>query len=576
MWKAVFQERDYGQITGQFKESWNKIIRANIAFVNNNQDRFIFHLLIFLVLLILMLYLHHRGKQTSVASGSDDALDTAYYFVSRPFSAAFLMALILSVWIYSETTISVDEFMLLLFFIPVLRLIPGVLSREFHKPVYFLAGLIVLDVMQKNATGYVLFQRLLLLVGTLISIAVLWRMIQNTKNLFKKKIRFHYKHIQRVSYFIIIILSISLLANLIGAFRFSRTITWGIIESAYAFVILFLTAKVSSGLITILIRRRRTQAMQFIKTSAFKIEKWATLAIYLVAVFIWIRVIIKSFGLLQSFKEFYSDIIMHHWEVGHITISVEAIFDFVLILLTTFVIERSIRILLALEVFPRLKLPRGIPGAITMVMRYVLIVLGLFLAFTALGVDLGKFALLAGALGVGLGFGLQKIVANFISSLIIAFGQLIRVGDTVKYGNYIGNVTDIGVNSTVVKSFDGSEVIIPNGDLISNNVVNWTLNDNQRRMELPVKVAYGNDPHQVIQILEVVARKHESVLEGPEPFAIFNGFGDNFLDFTLYYWIYTSNYWKARNEVALVVHDTLKAQGIGTPRPQRDVRWKPI
>jgi small-conductance mechanosensitive channel len=572
LWNAVFQERDYGQITGQFQESWNKIIRANIAFVRNNQDRFIFHLMIYLALFILMLYLNRRSRQTSGAGGSDDALETSYYFISRPFSAAFLMALILSIWIYSETTASVSEFIMLLFLIPVLRLTPGILSREFHKPVYFMAGLFVLDVMQKNASGYIIFQRLLLLVATFISIVVILRMILNTKNVFKENTRFRYKHFKRIFYLIAIILSISFLANFIGSFRLSRTITWAIVESAHVFVTLFITAKVTSGLITILVRRRRTQAMQFIKTYTFKIEKWVTSVVYLIAAFIWLRATSRAFGFMESIKKWYTDIIVHQWEVGAITISVEAIIDFILILLATFVLVRFLRILLALEVFPRLTLPKGIPGAITMVMRYILIVLGLFLAFSALGLDLSKFALLAGALGVGLGFGLQKIVANFISSLLIAFGQVIRVGDTVQYTNFIGNVKEIGVNSSVVKAFDGSEVIIPNADLISNNVVNWTLSDNQRRLELPVKVAYENDPHQVIQIMEEVAKKHESVLDSPEPFAIFNGFGDNFLDFTLYYWIYTQVFWKAKNEVALAVHDTLKALGIGTPRPQRDVR----
>jgi len=572
LWKALFQERNYGQITGQFKESWDKILRANIAFVNNNQDRFIFHLLIFVSLLTLMLYLNRRNKQMPADGVRDDALETSYYFVSRPFSAALLMALILSIWIYPETTASVDEFILLLFLIPVLRLMPGILSWQFRKPVYFLAGLFVLDVVQKNATGYILFQRLVLLVSTLIAFAVLWFMKRNTRDYFEKKKQFRFKRFQGVIYFILIFLGISILTNLIGIFRFSNTITWGIIDSAHALVILFLSAKVTSGLVTILIRRRHTQAMQFIKTYAFKIEKWATLSIYLIAALIWIRFTIKSFGFFQSLKEFYSGFTSYRWEIGTITISLEAIIEFILILIGTFIIVRIIRILLALELFPRLKLPKGIPAAITMVMRYILVVLGLFLAFSALGADLSKFALLAGALGVGLGFGLQKIVANFISSLIIAFAQLIRVGDTVKFGNFVGNVTDIGINSTVVKAFDGSEVIIPNGDLIANNVVNWTLSDNQRRMELPVKVAYGNDPHQVIQIMEEVAKKHESVLEKPPPFAIFNGFGDNFLDFTLYYWIYASDFWKAKNEVALLVHDTLKAKGIGTPRPQRDVR----
>jgi len=135
-----------------------------------------------------------------------------------------------------------------------------------------------------------------------------------------------------------------------------------------------------------------------------------------------------------------------------------------------------------------------------------------------------------------------------------------------------GNVQSIGVRSSTVKTFDGSEVIVPNADLISNRVTNWTLSDRKRRMELPVKVAFGNDPHQVLELIVSVARKHPDVLEDPEPFSVFNGFGDNYLDFTLYYWIPTQMYFKAKTEVALGVHDLITSKGIETPRPQRDVR----
>jgi small-conductance mechanosensitive channel len=128
------------------------------------------------------------------------------------------------------------------------------------------------------------------------------------------------------------------------------------------------------------------------------------------------------------------------------------------------------------------------------------------------------------------------------------------------------------VRSSTVKTFDGSEVIVPNADLISNRVTNWTLSDKRRRMELPVKVAFGHDPHQVLELILTVAKKHPDVLEDPEPFSVFNGFGDNYLDFTLYYWIPTHVYFKAKTEVALGVHDLIKASGIDTPRPQRDVR----
>ncbi len=147
-----------------------------------------------------------------------------------------------------------------------------------------------------------------------------------------------------------------------------------------------------------------------------------------------------------------------------------------------------------------------------MMVRYTLVAWEYFLALSSLGIDLGKFGILAGALGVGLGFGLQKIVANFISSLIIAFGRAIRVGDTVQYQDVLGNVKEIGVNASTVRTFDGSDAIIPNSDLISNKVTNWTLLDMQRRMLLPVKVAFGNNPHEVLKILEKVAQNMKMYL----------------------------------------------------------------
>lgn len=225
------------------------------------------------------------------------------------------------------------------------------------------------------------------------------------------------------------------------------------------------------------------------------------------------------------------------------------------------------------EIFSRFKLPRGIPGGISMLTRYTIIKIGFFLAISVVGVDLGKFGLLAGALGVGLGFGLRNIIENFVSGLIIIFERPIEVGDTVEIGDVFGNVEKIGIRSSTVKTFDGSEVIVPNGSLISNQVTNWTFSDRQRRMQLPVKVAFGNDPHKVLELLRKVAGKHAGVLEIPEPQAFFNGFGDNYLDFTLYYWV-SDNILQIKSEIALAVHDTIKDAGIDTPRPKGDFNLK--
>jgi small-conductance mechanosensitive channel len=228
-----------------------------------------------------------------------------------------------------------------------------------------------------------------------------------------------------------------------------------------------------------------------------------------------------------------------------------------------------------MELFTRLRLPRGVPGAISMMVRYTIIGFGFFLAISAIGVDLGKFGLLAGAMGVGLGFGLRNIIENFVSGLILMFERPIQVGDTVEVGDVLGNVLRIGVRSSTVKTFDGSEVIVPNANLISNIVTNWTMSDQRRRIKLSVKVALGNDPYQTLELLLKPAREHQGVLKFPEPMATFNGFGDNYLEFTLYYWI-TENILQTPSEVALGVHDSIRNAGIDTPRPKGDFNLKII
>jgi small-conductance mechanosensitive channel len=261
--------------------------------------------------------------------------------------------------------------------------------------------------------------------------------------------------------------------------------------------------------------------------------------------------------------------------LGTIEIAVGAVFSFIIILVIVFVLARLVRIFLEMEVFPRLRLPRGVPGAISMMVRYTIIGFGFFLAISAIGVDLGKFGLLAGAMGVGLGFGLRNIIENFVSGLILIFERPIQVGDTVEVGDVFGNVEKIGIRSSTVKTFDGSEVIVPNANLISNQVSNWTMSDQRRRIQLPVKVAFGNNPHKTLELLLKVAREHQGVLEFPEPMATFNGFGDNFLDFTLYYWI-SENILQTKSEIALGVHDIIKEAGIDTPRPKGDFNLKII
>jgi small-conductance mechanosensitive channel len=469
----------------------------------------------------------------------------------------------------------VGEFILLLLLVPVLRILPGIVMPALRKPIYFLAGLYLLDLLQKISLDYVVLHRLLLLLLAVLSFLLFAWVIRPGSEIHEMQLRFWPKLVLRLSFLVLVLLLISIVSNIVGSVSLAEVLTAGVVESVTTAAALYAIVLVSDGLIALLIRRRSARALQTVKIYEQQLERRAIFVIHLIAFIIWFRMTLRVFGLLKPLRNWFAEILAFQWKFGTITVSVQGVIDFLLILVAAFMLARVIRVFLDMEVFSRVRLPRGIPGAISMVVRYTIAGLGIFLALSSLGINLGKFGLLAGALGVGLGFGLQNIIANFVSGIILAFERPIQVGDTVEIGNVMGNVQEIGVRSSTVKTFDGSEVIVPNANLISDQVTNWTLSDASRRIQLPVKVAFGNDPHQVLDLLLKVAREHPEVLKSPEPIATFNGFGDNFLDFTLYYWI-SGNIFKNKTEVALGVHDAVKAAGIETPRPQRDLNLKII
>ena len=200
-----------------------------------------------------------------------------------------------------------------------------------------------------------------------------------------------------------------------------------------------------------------------------------------------------------------------------------------------------------------------------------------FFAVNAGGVELNKFTVLTGALGVGVGFGLQNIVNNFISGLILQFERPIHIGDVLDVDGTTGKVTRIGIRSSTVRTFQGAEVIIPNGNFISGKVINWTLSESLRRVELPVGVAYGTDPKLVTKLLDQAATTNESVLTSPVPAVYFKEFGDSSLNFELQFWVMQeSNVNRVKSEVALTVMELLDNAGIEIPFPQRDLRLRAV
>jgi len=185
--------------------------------------------------------------------------------------------------------------------------------------------------------------------------------------------------------------------------------------------------------------------------------------------------------------------------------------------------------------------------------------------------------IIGGALGVGIGFGLQNVVGNFVAGLILAFERPIREGDLIQLDTLTGEVRRIGFRASVIRTYEGAEVIVPNASLISENVVNWTLSDQQRRLTMQVGVAYGTDPATVTSLLLSVPPLFQNVLRAPAPIALFTGFGDSALNFELRYWTTdVGNILQLRSDVTTAVNNALAAAGIEVPFPQRDLHLRSV
>jgi len=230
------------------------------------------------------------------------------------------------------------------------------------------------------------------------------------------------------------------------------------------------------------------------------------------------------------------NLVATRFEIGAATVSMAAIFAGLAVLAATYVLMKVLRFVLDIELLPRLPLEHGVSFAASAVIRYSLVTAGVLLAMAAMGIDLTKVTLLAGAIGVGVGLGLQGVVNNFVSGLILLVERPIAAGDAVQVGDAIGVVRSIGVRASMIRTPDGGEVIVPNADIISKVVTNWTLSDRKRRIDIDVAVAHEAEPESVIRLLETAATEVKGISATPPPSAQLNGLGAN-RNYRLYAWI---------------------------------------
>lgn len=218
----------------------------------------------------------------------------------------------------------------------------------------------------------------------------------------------------------------------------------------------------------------------------------------------------------------------------------------------------------------------GVRHAIGSIIRYFVVTIGLVVILQTAGIDVSTLTVLFGALGIGIGFGLQNVTNNFVSGLILLFERPIKVGDRIEIGNVHGDVVNISPRATTIVTNDNIAIIVPNAEFISSKVVNWSYTDRNVRFNFPVGVAYHSDPEQVRMILLDVARAHPGVLTDPGPSVLFHEFGDSALIFMLRVWTkeFATVPGVLRSELYFAISRAFKEHGIEIPFPQRDLHIK--
>ncbi len=261
------------------------------------------------------------------------------------------------------------------------------------------------------------------------------------------------------------------------------------------------------------------------------------------------------------------------FKLGESEISVSTIiFILLAFIILNFVASKS-KSLLVKRVLTRANFEPGTSSTIGTITKFLILLIGSIIIIQSAGIDLSALSLLAGALGVGIGFGLQNITDNFISGIIILLEKPIKVGDRIEVGGITGDVIKISVRATMIQTNDNISIIVPNSEFISQRVINWSHNDRNIRFRFPVGVSYKEDPQKVEKILLEVANDNPNILKNPPPKVLFDEFGDSSLNFYLAVWTtsHTDKPNMLKSELYFEIFKRFGEHGVEIPFPQRDV-----
>ena len=532
-----------------------------------------------LLLLPAMVWLRYRARLL-VAAGQ--ATELSMRALSRPWAAWLLLVLIGAVVYDIQGPIFRQQAVMLLAWIPVLALVQRRVLARVGPWAYFSAFFYFLNALSSLLLGdQLLYRGVLLMLNLLMLLTLGWRMLRVRRGVTDQAEEVDQaentpvRALTFLGWLACVVLLVSAGSNILGNISLATMLTGALLDSSYAALALYAGSTVLVALFQVLVPRS-TLARIAGRHSGSLIPLTARLGRTLM-VLAWLIYALQSFRVYRPLSALLVTVLTYEFRLGLLSVSLGNIVAFAAAVWAAFWLARTIRLLLAEDLLPALALPRGVGDSISTLTYYSIVFLGLLAALAMAGFQVGQLAIVFGALGVGIGFGLQDVVKNFVAGLILMFERPIRLGDVVDVAGMSGKVRDIGMRATIITTFDGAEVVVPNGMLLADKLVNWTLYGSSRRISIDISTGYGVRPQQTIELLVGIARGIDGIALSPAPEAILIGLTPGALEFSVRAWTTPHANWiEMRSELAVRIRDGLADAGIEVPLPQREMHVRSV
>ena len=520
------------------------------------------------VLLPLIFWLRRRARKLVAAGQMGEG---ALHALARPWAAWLLLVAAAAVLYGLQGPNLRQQLVMLLAWIPVLGLLHKRMLSVIGPWAYLSAIFYFLNVVVSLLVGNPLLFRLLLLgINLLMLLTLGWHILRARRTAEDGEIRFQAGTWHVVAWLACAVLVVAAASNLFGNISLSSMLISATLESSYVALAMYAGSKVVLALFQVGLAGP-TFARLAARYSGSLVPAVVNLGRGLLVVG-WLLFTLQSFRIYRPVSSFAVTVLTHQFKLGELSLSLGSLLSFALATWAAFWLAKTIRQVLAEDILPSLSLPRGVGNSVSSLSYYVILFLGLLAALAAAGFQVGQLALVFGALGVGIGFGLQDVVRNFVAGMILMFERPIQRGDTVEVAGMLGTVREIGLRATIVTTFEGADVVVPNGMLLADKVVNWTLNGTRRRFDLNISTAYSADPQRTMNLLVEIARSCSGIAATPAPACIMTGLAPGELQFNVRAWTKDFGDWiEVRTELAMKIRNGLAEAGIEVPRPQREI-----